>query len=70
MISYNIRLDNFKKEQMQLNKLKEMDGVLNPNANIKQDKKGEFDPNISVESPTRPSSSRIKTRGSTIGEKR
>ena len=39
MISYNIRLDNFKKEQMQLNKLKEMDGVLNPNANIKQDKK-------------------------------
>ena len=70
MISYNIRVDNFKKEQMQLNKLKVMDDVLNPNVNSNKVKKDEFEKSLSVEQPSRPSSSRIKTRGKTIGEQR
>ena len=62
MISHNIRVDNYKKEQLQLQKLQVMDTVLNPPLN--QKKKSDFDSNTSAENAYRPNSSRAYPSGS------
>ena len=64
-ISHRIRVDNYKKEQLQLQKLKIMDDALNPV--IKTKKKGEFDSGSS--DPYKANTSRAYPSGTSSDQK-